>query len=89
MDHSPQGSVAFAVNDAYLEDAPLPTGGQIVRHQILHFTRPEGMQVQDAIDREFDRVALLCVLCHIFSLKERVERQRLGPSGAWNDDNAP
>ena len=59
---------AFAVDDANLEDAPFETRCQVIRDQVFHFGRSEGVQVQHAIDWQFDR------LVHI----ERITRQRRG-----------
>jgi hypothetical protein len=42
------------VDDPHLEDTARPTFRQIVGHQLLHFPRLEGVQIQDAADRQFN-----------------------------------
>jgi hypothetical protein len=56
MDCPPQGSGALAVNDAYLQDSPLPAGSQVIGNEFFHFGRMKGMQIQCAINGEFHGV---------------------------------
>ena len=58
MHRAPQVANAFAVNDAHLQDAPLPTGGQIIRHQILHLARIERVQIQHSVNRQLNRFVI-------------------------------
>ena len=54
MDRAPQVADAFAVNDAHLVNAPFLTRTEIIRHELLHLTRLEGVQVQHAINRKLN-----------------------------------
>jgi hypothetical protein len=66
MDGLPQRSGAFSMNDAHFEDSLFPTSRQVIRHQLLHFPRAEGMQVQCAVNGQFNRLRL--VQCYQTSL---------------------
>lgn len=54
----PEGSGPFAVDDADVVDSLAAALPKIFRHQILYVLRAECMQVQHAIDRDFDWVIL-------------------------------
>jgi len=55
---APQVADAFAVDDAHLEDAPLPPPGQLIRHEILHLARIERVQIQHAVNWQFNRFVI-------------------------------
>lgn len=53
---APQVADAFSVNDPHLENALLATGFEVISDEILHFFRPEGMEVEHAVDGELDGI---------------------------------
>ena len=71
--HVSQGAYAFSVNDAHLENAFLPAGSQVIRHQFLYLLGQEGVQVENAVDGLFDQgftswdrcAGGICSCCHI------------------------
>jgi len=54
VDRPPQGARALAVNDAYLEDSPFPTGIKVVNHHLFYLAGVKGMQIQGAVNGEFN-----------------------------------
>ena len=53
--HGPaQVADALSVDDPDLKDAAFPARGQVIRHEILYFTRSERVQIQCAINRKSD-----------------------------------
>jgi hypothetical protein len=42
-----------------LEDPFFPAGGDVVRQEVFDFPGPKGVQVQDSVDREFQRLKLI------------------------------
>lgn len=56
VDHLSQLSDSFAVDDAHAQDATCFALDQIIQHKVLHLARPEGMQIQHAINRQLDRL---------------------------------
>ena len=49
MDGTPQHTTPFAMNNADTQDAALSASPQILRHEILHVTRVEDVEVEDAV----------------------------------------
>jgi len=45
---------SLAVDDTDLNNAPLETGVEVIRHQIFYFCRSKRMQVQNAVDGKLD-----------------------------------
>ena len=54
----PQGPGPFAVNNAHFQDALFTAGGQVFGDQFLLFPGVEGVQVQDTVDRQFNRLCI-------------------------------
>src|SRR5918996_4798205 len=42
------------MDNTYLKDAASAAFGQIIGHQLFYLTRVEGMEIQDAVDGQFD-----------------------------------
>jgi hypothetical protein len=42
---------ALSVNNPHLKNPVFPTSGQVIRHQLAHIARIEGVQVQHSVDR--------------------------------------
>jgi hypothetical protein len=55
VDGTPQGTGTLAMDKAHLGDSTVATFFEIVRNQGADVGGTEGMQVEGAIDREFDR----------------------------------
>lgn len=51
----PQIADAFTMNDADLEDAFGEAGGQVIRHEVFHLSGLECVQIQHAINWQFNR----------------------------------
>ena len=45
MDRPPQSTRTFPMDDAYLENAFFPTGGEVIWHQFFYVARVKRMQV--------------------------------------------
>jgi hypothetical protein len=54
-----QGARPLAVHDPHLEDPALAAGVEIIRHHVLHLARVERVQIQRAVDRQFDRIGFV------------------------------
>ena len=50
---------ALSVNHAYFEDPPRPALIQIVADKFLRLVGAEGMEIEHAVDREFDRAVIV------------------------------
>ncbi len=74
VDGAAQVADAFAMNDANLKYAAILTGGEIIEDQIFHLARLEGVQIQHAVDRQFDGTGF--VHDGILPAKGRVTRER-------------
>jgi hypothetical protein len=46
----PQLANTFAMDDADLENAAIPAGGQVINDQVLHVSREERMQIEHPIN---------------------------------------
>jgi hypothetical protein len=53
---APQIADAFAVDDSHLAQAALAAGRQVGRKQFLDVLGPKGVQVQDPVNRQWDRL---------------------------------
>src|SRR5258708_5140293 len=54
MNRSPKIADSLAVDDAHLEDALPPAGGEILWHNILYLLRFESVQIQHTVYRQWD-----------------------------------
>ena len=57
MNCSPKIPDALAVHDTHPEDSARPTLLKVIEHDILHVLRTKRVQVEQPIDRKFDRRA--------------------------------
>ena len=55
---APQIADAFAVNDTHLQNAPFPTRDQIIRDEVLYLARIERVQIQHAVNWQFNRLVI-------------------------------
>lgn len=54
--HRPaQVANALAVDDAHFKNPALPTFAEVVEHEVFHFARLEGVQVQHSVNRQLNR----------------------------------
>lgn len=74
VDGAAQVADAFAVNDADLKDAAILAGREIIENEILYFTRLEGVQVQNAVDRQLNGAVF--VHGRILPVKQNGARER-------------
>ncbi len=56
VDGTAEVADSLAVDDPHFEDVLFLAGSQVVQHDRFHVARPESVEIQDAIDREFNRV---------------------------------
>lgn len=59
MDSLPHHARALAVDDPYLKDALVPAFMKIFRQQILHFAGLKGMEIDNPVNREINRIILV------------------------------
>jgi hypothetical protein len=90
VDGPPQLPNPFAMHDSNLQDPFRLTFSEVSYHDIFNVLWPERMQVEHAVDREFDRPALcvrLALVVHVVShsVLEADSRGR----GAYWDRAAP
>jgi hypothetical protein len=70
VDRPPEHALALAVDDADLVDTAGATFVQIGGHEIGDVARREGVEIEDAVDRELYRVVteiLVVILSHVVS----------------------
>jgi len=61
MDRAPKGPCPFSVDYAYLDYVPVSAFGQVVGDEVLHFAGIEGVQIEDAVNGEFDHILIMDV----------------------------
>jgi hypothetical protein len=66
-----QGPGPFPVDDAHLQDLPLPTGFQVLAHQVPYLGRSKGMEVQGPVDGYFDWIRTR--IAHIAEVEVRLQ----------------
>lgn len=59
MDRAPKGPRSFSMDYAYLDDVSAPAFGYVVRDEVLYFAGIEGVQVEDAVNGEFDHILII------------------------------
>ena len=52
---------SFAVNDAEFEDSAFAAKGDVIENNGLHVLRPEGVQIQNAVDRQLNWIDIVLV----------------------------
>src|SRR5208282_4470319 len=55
---APQVANAFAVNDSHLQNAPFLTRGQVIRDEVSYLARIERVQIQHAVNWQFNRLVI-------------------------------
>ena len=61
MDRAPKGPGSFSMDYAYMNYVPGPAFGQVIRDELLYFAGIEGVQVEDAVNGEFDHILIIDV----------------------------
>ena len=59
MDRAPKGPGPFSMDYAYLDYVSVPAFGQVVRDEVLYFAGIEGVQIEDAVNGEFDHILIM------------------------------
>jgi len=61
MDRAPKGPGPFSMYYAYVDYVSVPAFGQVIWHKVLYFAGIEGVQVEDAVNGEFDHILIIDV----------------------------
>ena len=59
MDRAPKGPGPFSVDYAYVDYVSVPAFGQVVGDEVLYFAGIEGVQIEDAVNGEFDHILII------------------------------
>jgi UDP-3-O-acyl-N-acetylglucosamine deacetylase len=59
MHDPPEGAGALAVDDAYLENALLTAGFEVITHKVLDLIGLEDMKVENAVEGKFKGIHVI------------------------------
>ena len=59
MDRAPKGPGPFSMDYAYVDYVSVPAFGKVVGDEVLYFAGIEGVQIEDAVNGEFDHILIM------------------------------